>query len=303
VVTRGAAAVNLLATVLALSSALTFAVSTSVQHQAAENAPASARGPLGLVGYLLRRPSWLVGQVLAVLGFAVHAAALHYGPIALVQPIVISGIVFAVPVRAAISRRLPSRQEIQAVSLTAVGLAVFLVASDPTAGDHAGLGAVPVTLTVLGAAVAFGAAASARLAREPLRTALLLGVASGVLFGLVAGLLKLALQELADGGVGRLLTVWPTWALLVVGVAGVLGNQMAYRAARLSASMPVLNIVDGLVALGFGLIVFSEVPRHSPLYLAVEIVALGCVAVGLWLLARFEDEEKVSEPERLCVRD
>jgi drug/metabolite transporter (DMT)-like permease len=295
--------VNLLATVLALSSALTFAVSTSVQHQAAEGAPDSARGALGLVRYLLRRPAWLIGQVLAVVGFAMHAAALHFGPIALVQPIVISGIVFAVPVRAAISRRLPSRQEVQAVTLTALGLAVFLVASDPTAGDDAGLGAAPVTLTLLGVAVAAGAALAARIKAEPLRKAFFLGVASGVLFGLVAGLLKLTLQELADGGVVRMLTVWPTWALIVVGIGGVLGNQMAYRAARLSASMPVLNIVDGLVALGFGFLVFSEVPRHSPLYLAVEVVALLFVGTGLWLLARFEEEEQVTPAPRLRVRD
>jgi drug/metabolite transporter (DMT)-like permease len=290
--------VNLLATVLALLSAMTFAVSTSVQHQAAEGAPASARGALGLVRYLLGRPTWLVGQVLAVVGFAVHAAALHYGPIALVQPIVISGIVFAVPLRAAISRRLPSRPEVQAVTLTAVGLAVFLVASDPTAGEHAGLGAAPITMTLLGVALAAGAALSARLSGEPRHTAFLFGVASGVLFGLVAGLLKLTLQELADGGVVRMLTVWPTWALVVVGTAGVLGNQVAYRAARLSASMPVLNIVDGLVALGFGYLVFNEIPRHSPLYLGVEVVALVCVGTGLWLLARVEDEEQVTEQPR-----
>jgi drug/metabolite transporter (DMT)-like permease len=295
--------VNLLATVLALLSAMTFAVSTSVQHQAAEGAPASARGPFRLVGYLLRRPTWLIGQVLAVVGFAMHAAALHYGPIALVQPIVISGIVFAVPMRAAISRRLPSRHEVQAVTLTAIGLAVFLVASDPSAGDKAALGAAPVTLTLLGVAVAAGAALAARLGRVPLRTAFFLGVASGVLFGLVAGLLKLTLQEFADGGVVRMLTVWPTWALVVVGAGGVLGNQLAYRAARLSASMPVLNIVDGLVALGFGYLVFAEVPRHSPLYLTVEVAALVCVGTGLWLLARYEEEEQVSEPARLRVRD
>ena len=294
---------NLLATVLALLSALTFAVSTSVQHHAAAGAPASASGPWGLVAYLLRRPAWLIGQVLAVVGFAMHAAALHFGPIALVQPIVISGIVFAVPVRSAISRRLPSRQEVQAVTLTAIGLAVFLVASDPSAGGDAGLGAAPLTLTVLGVAVAAAAALSARLNREPLHTAFFLGVASGVLFGLVAGLLKLTLQEFADGGVERMLTVWPTWALVAVGACGVLGNQMAYRAARLSASMPVLNIVDGLVALGFGYIVFNEVPRHSPLYLGIELVALGCVGAGLWLLARYEDDERVGEPPRLRVRD
>jgi len=294
--------VNALATALALVSAITFAISTSVQHKAAEGAPESAKGALGLVGHLLRRPAWLVGQVLAVVGFGLHALALHYGPIALVQPIVISGIVFAVPVRAAISRRLPSRREVEAVGVTALGLAVFLVASNPTEGVHAGLGTAPVLLTLGGVLVAGACALAARLDQQPLRTAFLLGVASGVLFGLVAGLLKLSLQELADGGVARMLTAWPTYALVLVGGAGVLGNQLAYRAARLSASMPVLNIVDGLVALAFGYLVFREVPRHSPLFLAIELLALGCIAAGLWLLAQFEAPQIEQQP-RERVRD
>src|SRR4051794_41898831 len=114
---------------------MTFAVSTSVQHQAAEGAPASAKGPLGLVRYLLGRPTWLVGQVMAVGGFAMHAAALHYGPIALGQPIVISGIVFAGALRAAISRRLPSRQGGEGGTPTRGGPAPLFLASRPTPGN------------------------------------------------------------------------------------------------------------------------------------------------------------------------
>lgn len=275
-----------LATALALLSAATFAISTSVQHEAAETAPESARGALGLVSHLLRRPSWLIGQLVAIVGFTLHALALHYGPIALVQPIVISGIVLAVPARAAISRRLPSARELRAVSLTALGLAAFLVASSPTAGVHAHIGVRPVLLTGAGAASALGAGLVARLSVRPVRRAFFLGVASGVLFGMVAGLLKLALQEFADGGVSRALTIWPTWVMVVAGAAGVLTNQLAYRLARLSASMPVLNIVDGLVALAFGYLVFEEVPRASPVFLLIEVGALACVGAGLWLVAR-----------------
>jgi hypothetical protein len=72
---------------------------------------------------------------LGVGGLAFHGLALSNGPIALVQPIIISGIVFAVPVRAAISRRLPGPAEFGAVALTAAGLAAFLVASDPSKGS------------------------------------------------------------------------------------------------------------------------------------------------------------------------
>jgi hypothetical protein len=298
--------VNTLAISLALLSAATFAVSTSVQHQAAERAPESAGRFTSLVLHLVQRPSWLIAQSVAVAGFVLHGLALRYGPIALVQPIVISGIVLIVPTRAAISRRLPSLPELRAVALTALGLGVFLVASNPSAGEHADLGARPAVFAAVAAAIALLTGLLARLSSVPTRRAFLLGVASGVLFGLVAGMLKLALQELADGGVLRLLTVWPTYAVVVAGTAGVLTNQLAYRTARLSASMPVLNIVDGLGALAAGVLIFREVPRTSPGWLAAELGALVCIAVGLRMVALLDEAacatteapSPVPEPQR-----
>jgi hypothetical protein len=288
-----------LAVTLALLSAATFAISTSVQHQAAEKAPESAEGLLGLLGYLVRQPPWLLGQFLATCAFALHASALHSGPIAVVQPIVVSGIVWAVPARAALSRRMPSRAELQAVLVTATGLAVFLVASDPTRGTDAGLGPGTLTLAAIGVVVAAAANfAASRVRNDPRRKAFFLGVVGGVLFGLVAGFLKLTLQELNDGGWGAMLTAWPTYALLFAGAGGVLTNQRAYRTAGLSASMPALNIVNGLTSLAFGFTVFNEVPRHSPLFLVIEVGALGCMAAGLWMLIQLEEaRQQPEEPE------
>ena len=292
-----------LAITLALLCAATFAVSTSVQHQAAEGAPESAKGIVALIGYLLRQPAWLVGQVLALCAFFLHASALNAGAIAVVQPIVVSGIVWAVPARAALSRRLPSVVEVRAVLVTALGLAVFLVASNPSRGSRAGLGLGTIGLAalvvVLAVVVNF---AASRVRDEPRRKAFLLGVVGGLLFGLVAGFLKLALQELNDGGPGAMLTAWPTYALLFAGAGGVLTNQRAYRTAGLSASMPALNIVNGLTALTFGFTVFSEVPRHSPLFLVIEAAALGCMATGLYMLVKLEEArtskgEAVTAPE------
>jgi hypothetical protein len=283
--------VNWLAVTLALLGAATFAISTSVQHEAAESAPESAEGLLGLLGHLVRRPLWLLGQLLATCAFVLHAAALNAGPIAVVQPIVVSGIVWAVPARAAISRKLPSVTELRAVLVTALGLAVFLVASNPTAGSRAGLGPGTLVFVVAALLVAVAAeVAAARVHGDPRRKAFFLGVVSGVLFGLVAGAMKLTLQRSGDAGVGAMLTSWPPYAVLLAGAGGVLTNQRAYRTAGLSASMPVLNIVNGLIALTFGFTVFSEVPRHSPLFLLMETVALGCMAVGLWMLVRLEEE-------------
>ena len=281
---------NGLAITLALLCAATFAVSTSVQHQAAEGAPDSVTGIVDLLGYLVRQPSWLLGQFLACCAFALHASALNAGAIAVVQPIVISGIVWAVPARAALSRQLPSGGEVRAVLVTALGLAAFLVASDPSQGTSAGLGLGTVALSLAAVAIAgVVTLAAARVTGNPRRKAFLLGVVGGILFGLVAGFLKLALQELNEGGLGAMLTAWPTYALLAAGAGGVLTNQRAYRTAGLSASMPALNIVNGLTALTFGFTVFSEVPRHSPHFLVIEAVALGCMALGLWMLVRLEE--------------
>ncbi|CAN5569159.1 DMT family transporter [soil metagenome] len=289
----------MLAVTLALLSAATFAISSSVQHQAAEKAPDSAETVFALLGYLIRRPLWLLGQLLATCAFAFHASALHAGPIAVVQPIVVSGIVWAVPARAAIARRMPSRIELRAVLIAAAGLAVFLVASDPTVGSPAGLGAGTVTLGVVGVLVALAAnVVAGRIQDDPRRKAFLLGVVGGVLFGLVAGFLKIALQELNDGGLDAMLRAWPTYALFVAGFGGVLTNQRAYRTAGLSASMPALNVVNGLTSLMIGFTIFSEVPRHSPLFLLIEVGALGCMAVGLWMLIRFEEaHQQAEEPE------
>jgi hypothetical protein len=288
--------VNALAITLALLCAATFAISTSVQHQAAEKAPASAQGLVGLLGYLVRQPTWLLGQVLATCAFALHASALNAGAIAVVQPIVVSGIVWAVPARAAISRRLPSLTELRAVLITAAGLGVFLVASNPTAGRHAGLGAGTIAFAAAGVAVAAVAnLAAARVVTDPRRKAFFLGVVGGVLFGLVAGSAKLALQVLNDDGWAAMLTAWPTYGVLVFGTGGVLTNQRAYRVAGLSASMPVLNIVNGMTSLAFGFTVFAEVPRHTPMFLAVEAAALAAIGLGLWMLVTLE--ETLQQPD------
>ena len=284
-----------LALILALLCAATFAISSSVQQKAAENAPASATGLVGLLGYLIRRPEWLLGQLLATCAFALHASALSVGAIAVVQPIVVSGIVWAVPARAALSRELPSLAELRAVVITAVGLAAFLVASDPSHGSDASLGLGTLVLVLLGVVMAVAANVAASMVHHtPRRKAFFLGVVGGVLFGLVAGMLKLALQEFDSGGLTGLLTAWPTYGLLLAGAGGVLTNQRAYRTAGLSASMPALNIVNGLTALTLGFTIFHEVPRHTPVAIAIEVAALGCMAVGLWLLVSLEEARKDS---------
>lgn len=282
--------------IAALSAAL-FAVSTSLQHHA--NAAVSDElGAAGALRVLLRRPRWVLGQAMALAAFTLHSWALHLGVLVLVQPVVVSGIVLAVPVRAALSRQRPSAGEVATVSLTAAGLALFLVAADPRPSQEAAPTAA-IVMTAVGAAVAAATAVWAGR-RRGVRRATGFGFAAGVLFGVTGGLVKLAAADGArgtgfTGHVLSLITAWPAWAVVVVGLSGVALNQRAYRAGPLSASMPLLNMVDVLVAVTFGVLVFGEVPAHSPVALVAQIAAIALMATGLRRLARDETAEQAVE--------
>jgi drug/metabolite transporter (DMT)-like permease len=285
------------ALIAAMCSAAGFATSTALQHQAAGAAPAAVQGSGRLFRHLLRRPWWVAGQAVGLLSFGLHALALRSGALALVQPVVVSGVVFAVPVRAALDRRRPRTAELLAVAVSAIGLAAFLVVSRPTAGTHLPRGGwIAVVFTVGGVACAALTHCLGGRCRSGPQRASLYGVTSGILFGLVAGLLKLTVARVQDRGVVGLPTCWPAWALVLTGLAAVAVNQRAYRVGALSASMPILNIVDVLVALAFGVVVFREIPAHSLTAVPVELAALACAALGLRRLGTESNRVPARQP-------
>ena len=278
------------ASIVAFASASGFALSTSLQHRTAGQAP--VHDSFGVLRFVVTKPAWLLGISIGAVAFVLHATALKLGAIALVQPIMITGVVLAVPVRTALDRTLPSGRELRSVLITAVGLSAFLVmanpvpSTDPPDRQAALLG----TLLCFGIAAVVGAMGART--RGPRPHAMLLGISAGILFGLVAALIKLVVGELGDPA--DLLTSWPLWALVGAGVTGMAINQRAYQLAPLSMSMPVLNIVDVLVAIGLGAWAFGEAPAHSPLALVIQAAALACMAVGLHQIALTHHQEAVA---------
>jgi hypothetical protein len=122
------------------------------------------------------------------------------------------------------------------------------------------------------------------------------GCRSRLLFGLVAGLIKIIIMQV-QGGVLKLVDHWPIWAVLVTGGWGLLLNQRSYRAARLSVSTPVLNLIDVLVALLFAITVLGERPFSTPATVTGQLVALTAIGAGIWRLVR--QQENHAKPR--CV--
>lgn len=285
-----------LAALVALLSASGFAFSTSLQHRVAGGAPESVHSAVGILQYVVRRPAWLLGSVIGAVALFLHAVALKLGAIALVQPLMLTGVVLAVLVRAGLDRKWPERAEVGAVVVISAALAVFLVVANPrpsTATPDQGIAAVMVVAGVVAAGLI---TLAARGVPSPGGRAALLGVAAGTLFGLTGGLLKLIGASMQSEHLVSSLLRWPLLAMVLVGVWAIAINQRAYQIAPLARSMPVLNVVDVLVAVLFGFVVFGERPAHGLLALMVQGAALVCLAYGLRKLAQLEQPETVLVP-------
>jgi len=224
-----------------------------------------------------------MGTLADVVGFALHAVALRDGPLTLVQPLLVSTLVFALVLRQLLDHRRPRRNELAWASALAVGLVLFLTIATPDDGVAQPAGTLPTVLvsTLIGLGIAGFFIAGRR--RTGSAAAALLGTATGLSYAGAAGLLKQDMGTL-DRGVGALATSWALYALIGVGGFSLLLNQLAYQAGPLRASLPTIMTVDPIVSLLIGVAVFDEHFRSGPADLLGELIGLVLVvgaAVGL----------------------
>jgi drug/metabolite transporter (DMT)-like permease len=274
---------------VALLAAIAFGASTALMHHSASRAPKGEGGATGLarlILHLLREPWWLAGMAASLIGLGLHTVALGLGSLAVVQPLVVTGLVFAFIFRAALDRHLPSRPLMIWVFVTACGIAVFLFGAHSSSGSaHLSGTAAGFFLGVCAGLSGLAWWLSGRV--RPHYAGVLLGLSAGLIFGLIAGMLK---SVTAATSLESALTSWPIYVLVGLGATGFLINQHAYSRAPLASSLPVLNVINPVVAVIFGVVVFHERPSSEPLLLVFELIGLILVLTGVSFLARSEDQ-------------
>ena len=169
--------------------------------------------------------------------------------------------------------------------MTCVGLAVFLVAGEPTGGRP-----TPTShhWIVAGAGCTVAAAALAALAQwgSPGRRGALYASAAAVMWALVAVFIKTVTDTFTQFGVGGMFLHWPVYALAVSGVAGVLLEQAALHVGPLRSSQPFLVIIDPLVSIALSVWLFDEHFVPDAAILAVAAVAFAVMCIGVVLLTQ-----------------
>jgi drug/metabolite transporter (DMT)-like permease len=274
----------ILAVVFALAAAFSNAANLMTQHSASVAAPKREKG-WRLALYLVRQPLWLLGGAAAVGSYAFQALALHNGPLSVVQPVLVTELVFVMVLRRVWIRQHVARAAWAAVLTISVALAVFLAAAEPTGGQPA-----PQAAEWLSAGLVFGGTIAVLAALgtrgPPMRRAGILAVAAALTWALEATFLKTTTDTLAASGIGGVLTSWPVYAFIAATITGTVLQQAALHVGPLSVSQPLLVITDPFASIILSIWLFDERFTNSPAKITIAVLAFAVMAAGVTALTR-----------------
>jgi len=272
---------------VAIGSALLaafFAAVGIVIRQRAIQAEAAHRDDAGaIVTSWVRQPAWWAGTLVAVGGYAFQAIALAHGSLLLVQPLLVSALLFVLPLGARFSKQHVTAADWCWALLLTAALTIFVLVGQPREGHYrppvpawsvALAGAVPVVILCV-------VAAHRTLGRT---RAMLLATAVAVLVGVIAVLTKVSVHHLAMHGWRGLLTVPAPYLLIVLAVAVTVLQQSAFHAGALQASVPVMLVGEPMVAVLLGVVILGEhlvVRGSGALILGVAVAAMTAATIAL----------------------
>lgn len=273
----------LIAVVAALGSSLAYAVTAVTEQLSTKRVQRRRALSPELLLDLLRQPLWLAGIAANVASFALQVVALRFGPLALVEPILVCDLIFAGLISAALRKHVDLVIGAGVVAC-AGGVAGFLFIARPSAGRQT-IGFIEVLPLLAGfVAVLAGCLALARWNRtvRPLALAL----ACGAAFAITDFSIKLVTAELTHGLAG-LFTHWPLYAVAIAGPIGFVLNQNAFQAGILLAPvLAIITITDTIGDVGLAWLLLDEKLASGPAAIAGQAVSLLVMAVGIVVLAR-----------------
>ena len=275
-----------MAVALALVSSFMFGLGTVLQQRVAQTASADQAMSPAFLLQLARNAAWLVGIAAAGGAYVVQAAALDVGRLVVVQPLMSTTLVFALPIGAALNHTRVGPRELGAAVAVSVGAALFLVASDPSGGKSDATTAAWLA-AFAASGVASGVLVGAARRASPAVRAGCLGAACGILFGLTAALTK-AVVELLHDGVGELFTDWHVYALCGIGYGAMSLSQASLQTGKLGAAVGAQMALNPVASLLIGTLAFDEQIHDTASGLTFSLASVAVMVAGLIVLAAAE---------------
>jgi drug/metabolite transporter (DMT)-like permease len=280
---------------LAILAAIFFALAATLWQKATLSLDeVSFKRPKSFL-LLLANWVWLLGLVSQGVAVVLQGAALDRGPLALVQPLLVTTIIFALPLGYFLTgQQITRRQVIGALAIVA-GLALFGIYGDPAEGvDNIPNSQWFATFVILGA-LCWGLLLFANRG-GPTATAAVYGTVAGVLYGISATLMNSVVADLHTEG-WDVLTNWQLYALGATGIGGFLVQQLSLSTGRLAASVATVSVTNPVISVILGALLFQERLDSDPTW--HRTVAVGGLALALLGTAIISSaREKESEEEQ-----
>uniref|UniRef100_UPI0026091ECC DMT family transporter n=1 Tax=Trebonia sp. TaxID=2767075 RepID=UPI0026091ECC len=284
---------SLIAIAAAVVSALFLGIASVADQRSTKRVETTRSLSPRIFVELIRQPLWLLAIVANIVGFALQIVALSFGSLALVQPLLVLDLIFAVLIswqlrlRAHTPRPGGPRADlvmIGGVAATAAGVAGFLAIGRPSGGStHASFATFPPLMIALAVTVGGCLLLAARSPKmRPLATAL----ACGVCYGVAAFSIKLVTSEVGHGP-GRLFSDWPIYILLVVGPLGYLLNQDAFQQGTFLAPVQaIITAADPVISIALGIVWLNVLVRSSPAAIGGEVTSILVMIAGIIITAQ-----------------
>jgi drug/metabolite transporter (DMT)-like permease len=283
------------AEILALVAAFLFALAATLQQKGAVGMGEVSLGSPSSFVKLAKQTWWLFGTAALLVAYALQAAALDRGRLAVIQPLLVMTVVFALPLGYLLTHQRVGRREVLGAGIIVLGLAVFTVYGDPAGGvddaparDWAG---VLIAFSVL-AVVLIALAGRGSLTRK----AALYGTAAGVLFGLSAGLAKPTVETL-DEGIGAVLENWEFYAMAITGIAAFVVQQVSLGTGKLAPSVATVSVANPIVGIVIGTLVLEERLARPAWHIVVGLAGLVLALAGAVAITFSSDtDDEADEP-------
>jgi hypothetical protein len=277
------------AVVTAIVAAGVLGLSAAIDQRSTKKV--KTREPLSprLLADLARQPLWLIAIGANVVGFILQVVALAYGSLALVQPLLVCDLLFAVLIawylRGRANEPQPNMKPIWfGVGITTIGLAGFLAIGQPTPG-HTQARLSMLAPLVIGYVVVVGACLVVANRNRDLQP-LALALGCGVSYGIAAFVIKLLTSEFG-GGLAAIFTNWPIYVFAVVGPAGFILNQNALQQGTLLAPVQaIISVADPVISIALGIAWLDVRLRSTPGAIVGEIISFLLLTVGIIMTSR-----------------
>ena len=282
---------------LALIAAFLFALAAALQQKGALNLPTiSLADPMSLVR-LVGQKVWLLGTVALFAGYLFQAGALDRGRLSVIQPLLVTTVVFALPLGYFLTKQHVGRREVIGALVIILGLGLFVYFGDPAGGKEnapndewaIAIGALVALSVVL---LLFGGRGGLSM------KAAVYGTVAGLMFGLSSALTKPTLDYLHES-VGTMLSHWECYALAIAGVGGFVLQQVSLGTGRLAPSVATVSVANPLVGILLGILLLDERLSRPAWHVVLAVVGLALALVGAVVisLAREAKKDELAVPD------